>query len=56
MEENSGRSSLSSESLTSEFYGALVVGTPLNTCGKEVYLKNNELNGIKEQNKSSLEW
>ena len=40
----------------------LLLGAPLNTCGKEVYLKNNEMNGIKkqngnkEQNESSLEW
>lgn len=40
----------------------LLLGAPLSTCGKDVYLKNKEMDGIKEQDEnkdqdeSSLEW
>lgn len=40
----------------------LLLGAPLSTCGKDVYLKEKEMDGIKEQDgnkdqdESSLEW
>lgn len=55
MEENSGRSLLSSESFTSDFYGAFVVGRSTEHLWERRVFKE-QRNGNKDQYGSSLEW